>query len=200
MVAARGATPCPQMTSGASRPALCRMIGRSPPGPFRCGSTTWGENPAATAASNALPPRSSVAIPVAVASQWVEATTPKVPWISGRVVKADIAVVPSLDRPSPSGCGDADRQTEDRLGPRSATTLQVDAFVDLGRQQTDIQRRQRDVGLQTVLVGAVGPAGSIQPRERFDAMVVAGDQEVVLEVGERRILQPLVAAIARLGI
>jgi hypothetical protein len=41
----------------------------------------------AAAASNALPPFSSTAMPVAEASQWVEVTTPKVPRISGRVVK-----------------------------------------------------------------------------------------------------------------
>ena len=63
-----------------------KTAGSSPPGPFRCGSTTWRTNPAATAASNALPPRSSTAIPVCEASQWVDATIPKVPRSSGRVV------------------------------------------------------------------------------------------------------------------
>src|SRR5215813_7139068 len=63
------------------------MIGTSPPGPFRCGSTTCRVNAVATPASKALPPFSSVAIPTAVAIQWVEVTTPKVPSISGRVVK-----------------------------------------------------------------------------------------------------------------
>src|SRR3954454_1477793 len=53
-----------------------------------CGSTTWSTNPAATAASKALPPRSSTAIPAADASQCVEATIPKLPESSGRVVKA----------------------------------------------------------------------------------------------------------------
>ena len=53
-----------------------------------CGSTTCSASPAATAASNALPPRSSTAIPAADASQCVEATMPKVPESSGRVVKA----------------------------------------------------------------------------------------------------------------
>ena len=51
-----------------------------------CGSTTCSANPAATAASNAFPPRSSTAIPAALASQCVEATIPKVPDSSGRVV------------------------------------------------------------------------------------------------------------------
>src|ERR1041384_6823198 len=63
------------------------MTGTSPPGPFRCGSTTCSVNAVAQAASNALPPRSRIPIPTAVAIQWVEVTTPKVPSISGRVVK-----------------------------------------------------------------------------------------------------------------
>jgi hypothetical protein len=62
------------------------MIGTSPPGPFRCGSTTCSVKAVATPASKALPPFSSVAMPTAVAIQWVEVTTPKVPSISGRVV------------------------------------------------------------------------------------------------------------------
>ena len=84
MVAAAGAGPWPQTTRGA--PSHSR-IGRSPPGPFMCGSTTCSASPAATAASNAFPPRSRIAIPAAVASQCVEATMPKVPLSSGRVVK-----------------------------------------------------------------------------------------------------------------
>ena len=64
-----------------------KTAGRSPPGPFRCGSTTCSTNPAAQAASNALPPRSSTAMPVCVASQCVDATAPNVPRSSGRVVK-----------------------------------------------------------------------------------------------------------------
>src|SRR5260370_38169284 len=62
------------------------MMGRSPPGPLRCGSTTCSTKPAATAASKALPPRSRIAMPVCEASQWVELTIPKVPRSSGRVV------------------------------------------------------------------------------------------------------------------
>src|SRR5947209_3708331 len=62
------------------------MTGTSPPGPLRCGSTTCKVKAVATAASNALPPFSKIAMPTAVAIQWVEATTPKVPSISGRVV------------------------------------------------------------------------------------------------------------------
>ena len=63
------------------------MTGTSPPGPLRCGSTTCSVKAVATAASKALPPFSSVAMPTAVAIQCVEATTPNVPSISGRVVK-----------------------------------------------------------------------------------------------------------------
>ncbi len=79
MVAAAGTGPCPFTTSTRPCPAGAARIGTSPPGPFRCGSTTWSTNPAATAASKALPPRSSTAIPVAEASQWVEDTMPKGP-------------------------------------------------------------------------------------------------------------------------
>src|SRR3979409_970824 len=86
MVAREGAGPWPQITS--VRPLLVSwtMIGTSPPGPFKCGSTTCRVNAVATPASNALPPFSKVAIPTAVAIQWVEVTTPKVPSISGLVV------------------------------------------------------------------------------------------------------------------
>src|SRR5438552_225225 len=63
------------------------MAGTSPPGPLRCGSTTCRVKAVAMPASKALPPFSKVAMPTAVAIQWVEATTPKVPSISGRVVK-----------------------------------------------------------------------------------------------------------------
>ncbi len=86
VVAAVGETPWPQMTC--CRPALASwmMMGASPPGPFRWGSATWSVKPAATAASKALPPRSSTAMPTWLAIQWVVATTPKVAAISGRVV------------------------------------------------------------------------------------------------------------------
>src|SRR3984893_4279453 len=63
------------------------MIGASPPGPTRCGSTLWSTKAALAAASKALPPRSSTDIATALAIQWVVATAPKVPRISGRVVK-----------------------------------------------------------------------------------------------------------------
>src|SRR6202795_4091158 len=86
MVAPAGVGPWPQITSVRPRLVSCTMIGTSPPGPFRCGSTTCSVNAVATPASKALPPFSSVAIPTAVAIQWVEVTTPKVPSISGLVV------------------------------------------------------------------------------------------------------------------
>ena len=85
-VAACGETPWPQITCWRRLAALCRMIGASPPGPFRCGSATCRVKAAATAASKALPPRSSTAMPTWLASQCVLATTPNVPAISGRVV------------------------------------------------------------------------------------------------------------------
>ncbi len=88
MLAAAGATPWPQITVGRSAPAGIRMIGTSPPGPFRCGSTICSVKPVATAASKALPPRSSTPKPTAEAIQCVLATAPKLPRISGRVVKA----------------------------------------------------------------------------------------------------------------
>ena len=64
------------------------MIGTSPPGPFRWGSTIWSVKPVATAASKALPPRSRIPNPTAEPIQWVLATAPNVPRISGRVVNA----------------------------------------------------------------------------------------------------------------
>ncbi len=46
-------------------------------------------NPVATAASKAFPPFSSIDMPTAVAIQCVLVTTPKLPVISGLVVKLD---------------------------------------------------------------------------------------------------------------
>ncbi len=109
-VAAAGAVPCPQTTNVSPRRASCPMTGTSPPGPFRCGSTTWSTNPAATAASNALPPRSRTAIPAAEASQWVEATIPNVPASSGLVVNSETCAIEPSNRTSP-GRGMALRAT-----------------------------------------------------------------------------------------
>src|SRR5690554_1404547 len=85
--ASAGAGPWPEITRMFLSFSLQRMMGTSPPAPFRCGSTTCRTKPAATAASKALPPRSRTLIAVCEASQWVEEATPKVPVISGRVVK-----------------------------------------------------------------------------------------------------------------
>ena len=86
----------PHRTPAASRPrAVAKIAGTSPPGPFRCGSTTWSTKPAATAASNALPPRSSTRPwRAAEASQCVEGDHAEVPSRVGRVVK----VIPALCR------------------------------------------------------------------------------------------------------
>src|SRR5512138_3190288 len=86
MVAFAGAGPWPQITSVRPRLVSCTMIGTSPPGPFRCGSTTCSVKAVATPASKALPPFSKMPMPTAVAIQWVDVTTPNVPSISGRVV------------------------------------------------------------------------------------------------------------------
>ena len=77
--------------------------GRSPPGPFRCGSTTCSTKPPATAASKALPPFSSMLMATAEAIQWVELTTPKVPRISGRVVKPGILLASVARAALPEG-------------------------------------------------------------------------------------------------
>ncbi len=87
IVARAGAGPWPQITSVLPRRTSWTISGTSPPGPLRCGSTTCSVKAVATAASKALPPRSSMPMPTAVAIQCVDATTPKVPSISGRVVK-----------------------------------------------------------------------------------------------------------------
>src|SRR5215471_16559786 len=100
MVAPAGAGPWPQITSVRPRPTSCTMIGTSPPGPLRCGSTTCSVKAVATPASNALPPLSRVVIPTAVAIQWVEVTTPNVPSISGRVVNGSGLILLAIRGPS----------------------------------------------------------------------------------------------------
>src|SRR6202171_2745425 len=86
MVAPAGAGPWPHITSVRARLVSWTIIGTSPPGPFKCGSTTCSVNAGATPAAKALRPFSRVATPTAVAIQWVDVTTPKVPSISGLVV------------------------------------------------------------------------------------------------------------------
>src|SRR3954451_9523884 len=70
------------------------MMGTSPPGPLRCGSTTCRVKAVATPASKAVPPFSREAIPTAVAIQCVEVTTPNVPSSSGRVVNESALILP----------------------------------------------------------------------------------------------------------
>src|ERR1700678_114181 len=95
------------------------MIGTSPPGPLRCGSTICRGKAVAPPASKALPPRSRIPMPTAVAIQCVLATTPNVPSISGRVgnrcgliklismtwfcvLRSDFVQLHSADRPNDS--------------------------------------------------------------------------------------------------
>src|SRR6266567_2829497 len=94
MVAFAGAGPWPQITSILPVRTSLTMTGTSPPGPLRWGSTTCSVKAVATAASKALPPFSKVAMPTAVAIQWVEVTTPNVPSISGRVVNGSGLMLP----------------------------------------------------------------------------------------------------------
>src|SRR5690606_32531980 len=81
-----GVAPCPHSTWTLPVRTEWKIPGTSPAGPTRWGSTTCSVKALATQASKALPPRSSMAMPTAVASQCVDVTTPKVPVISGRVV------------------------------------------------------------------------------------------------------------------
>ncbi len=109
------------------------MIGTSPAGPLRCGSTTCRTKPAATAASYALPPSSRTAIADCEASQCVEDTIPKVPWSVGRVVNTGDSFTAAHDPmivrtprhasgtpPAPVHCsatGDAAHEPPDALQP-----------------------------------------------------------------------------------
>src|SRR3954463_273880 len=114
MVALAGAGPWPQITSVLPRLTSCTMIGTSPPGPLRCGSTTCNGKAGATPASKALPPFSRVAIPTAVAIQCVEVTTPNVPSISGRVVNGS-GLMLLIECPFRSGRGGAAHLTTAEL-------------------------------------------------------------------------------------
>ena len=64
------------------------MTGTSPPGPFRCGSTTCKHEPGRGGGVEGVAALSRTAIPAAEASQWVEATIPNVPASSGLVVNS----------------------------------------------------------------------------------------------------------------
>src|SRR6478736_1417106 len=79
-------------TVGIAASAVAKIPTRSPPGPFKCGSTTCSTKAPATAASNAFPPRSRTACALAVASQWVNAAIPNDPVKVGRVVNGGGAV------------------------------------------------------------------------------------------------------------
>src|SRR5215813_11341938 len=107
------------------------MTGTSPPGPLRCGSTTCSVKAVATAASKALPPFSSVAMPTAVAIQWVDATTPNVPSISGRVVKG-LGLMLLMGRTAPEKVGSSSHHSRKPTGP-SGRVLSVPG--DDGQQQ-----------------------------------------------------------------
>ena len=126
-----------------------------------CGSTTCSANPAATAASNALPPRSSTAIPAAEASQWVEATMPKVPESSGRVVKCHPPETLASARRMTLIDGKAIAQLV-----RAEVRDEVAAWVAQGHQPP---------GLATVLVGD----------DAASAIYVGGKQKASAEVGIR---------------
>src|SRR6476469_9655943 len=79
-------------TVGIAVSAVAKIPTRSPPGPFKCGSTTCSTKAPATAASNAFPPRSRTACALAVASQWVDAAIPNDPVKVGRAVNGGGAV------------------------------------------------------------------------------------------------------------
>jgi len=82
-------------------------------------------NPAATAASNAFPPRSSTDIPTAVASQCVEATIPNVPANSGRVVNA----IPGSNHAAAGRCGRV-RKNDQVRGRRARQSGGVQGSTD----------------------------------------------------------------------
>src|SRR4051794_36722306 len=125
-----------------------------------CGSTTCSANPAATAASNALPPRSSTAMPADDASQCVEATMPNVPLSSGRVVNA-IALNASLGGAMTLIDGKAIAQQV-----RNEVREEVAAWVAAGHEPP---------GLATLLVGD----------DAASAIYVGGKQKASAEVGIR---------------
>ncbi len=93
IVAAAGAGPWPHSTFGTGSSAVATIAGTSPPGPFRCGSTTCSTNPAATAASNAFPPSSSIRIADCDASQCVDEAIPNVPRNVGLVVNPASSII-----------------------------------------------------------------------------------------------------------
>ena len=67
MVARAGAVPCPLIATTRPVRGSWIRIGTSPPIPLSCGLSTASASPAATPASTALPPRSNMRRPAAVA-------------------------------------------------------------------------------------------------------------------------------------
>ena len=86
-VARAGAVPCPLIATVSLRPATWSIATHSPHSVYEAvGSTTAAANPAAAAASNALPPARSIRIPAIDTSGWPDAITPCMPETTGRVV------------------------------------------------------------------------------------------------------------------
>src|ERR1700752_2078528 len=159
------------------------MTGTSPPGPFRCGSTTCSTRPAATAASKALPPCSSTAMPAAEASQWVDATMPNVPASCGLVVNCGLAVTggrPALVRK-------CRRRRPDSIAERALQREVTSGQVSLPREPL---HRWLDVRADRLRQGAAGSEPAA--RWRVDrARQLAGDALthlglLGLRVGHRR--------------
>src|SRR5215831_11175940 len=168
MVAFAGAGPWPQITSVLPARTSLRMTGTSPPGPLRCGSTTCSVNAVATAASNALPPFSKIAMPTAVAIQWVEATAAKVPSISGRVVNGLGLMLPIVEG---SACG-GELTTGARPGPvrprRVGKIARAQATGSRGLGQAILPHRVRSLvcggqNRPSAAVQAVRPVQAILP-------------------------------------
>src|SRR3954467_11135150 len=143
MVALAGAGPWPQITSVRPRLTSCTITGTSPPGPLRCGSTTCSVKAVATPASNAAPPFSSVAMPTAVAIQWVEVTTPNVPPIPARVVNGSGLILPIFVRLFWCAGDGADRQLSTA---GLACQLPVSKGMLLERAPTPAFPRKRERG------------------------------------------------------
>ena len=113
----------------------------------------------ATAASNALPPRSSTAIPAAEASQWVDATMPNVPRSSGRVVNVMRSPAACERRPAPSAIRGASRP-----GPAEVARDQVPVPLDVDAAAAP----RRSSAARTRLERAAGAEAATRRRARSD--------------------------------
>src|SRR5262245_23480791 len=169
MVAPDGAGPWPQMTSVRPRLTSCTMMGTSPPGPFRCGSTTCNVKAVATPASKALPPFSSVAIPTAVAIQWVEVTTPKVPSISGRVVNGSGLMLLAMGLAPSKGAGALDHSVA--VLPTGMPAALPPLIRGSGRRRREVDRMAGD---------------AIDQRGRFLPAEIEGQRTARVEGAARR--------------